>query len=384
MILNAILIASVIIYCAGLFWFLAGLKRDVPCLHDDKPMVSVVVAARNEARTIGRLLADLHRQTYPSDKMEIIIAEDRSDDNTADVVTSWIERDSRIRLVPVRSEEPGLSAKKNAMQTGIDASGGDIILTTDADCRVRPGWVASMVACFGPDVGMVIGFSQIMTGTGRLRLFEKIQALDFLALMTSARGSANQERAQAASGQNLAYRREAFHDAGGFRPIGHRISGDDVLLLQLLRRKTRWKVRFAAGEESFNQSPPEPDLRSYLNQRTRWASNGIYQFKLNKWFFLYVLNTYVINLLILVTVPWLVISGIFPAVTLFCYGLKGLCEWMLLSRGCDLFRRTDLLTAFPAWCLFQVPYVVFVGLAGTVGRFSWKGRKHGLIGRRSS
>ena len=380
MILHVVLLISTAIYCIGLLFFLTGLLRPEPDRYEGKPRVSVVVAARNAAQTIGNLLTDLTEQTYPYDKMEIIITDDHSSDDTAKTIRPFMDRDSRIQMVTVTSETPVLSAKKNAMHCGIRASRGEIILTTDADCRVKSTWVESMGSYFGPGIGMVIGFSQIMGKTDPLSLFEKIQGLDFLSLMTSAMGSANWGRAQAASGQNLAYRREVFDAVGGFASIGHRISGDDVLLLQLVRKNTKWKVCFASDMAAFNRSRPESGVRAYMNQRTRWASNGVYQFKLNKLFFMYILNTYITNLLLLLSIPFGTFSGVFPAIPLFCFGVKALCEWLLLSKGSMLFNRPDLLIAFPLWILFQVPYVVFVGLIGTVGRFTWKGRNHAVLG----
>ena len=52
-------------------------------------------------------------------------------------------------------------AKKRPMAVGIQEARGEIILTTDAACRVPPTWISGTVACFEPVVGAVVGFSQI-------------------------------------------------------------------------------------------------------------------------------------------------------------------------------------------------------------------------------
>ena len=102
-----------------------------------------------------------------------------------------------------------------------------------------------MVRHFLPDTGMVAGFSYIKTGNSGKRLLNGVQILDFISLISAAAGGMRMGRALSASGQNLSYRRKAFEEAGGFSRISHRISGDDVLLLQLIRKTGHWKIRFA-------------------------------------------------------------------------------------------------------------------------------------------
>jgi cellulose synthase/poly-beta-1,6-N-acetylglucosamine synthase-like glycosyltransferase len=153
-----------------------------------------------------------------------------------------------------------------------------------------------MVSYFTDDVGMVVGFSQMGLKREKRSVFEQLQAIDFLALLSAAQGSLNFNYPLAATGQNLAYRKVAFQQVGGFDEIGHRLSGDDVLLLQLIFRKTNWKICFAPDKRAFNSTLPEKTFTGFINQRKRWASNGSYQFKLNKGFLLIVVNTFLINL----------------------------------------------------------------------------------------
>jgi len=159
--------------------------------------------------------------------------------------------------------------------------------------------------------------------------------------------------------------------AGGFKSVGHRISGDDVLLLQLIQKRTKWKIRFAASEKSFNTSPPESTLRDMINQRTRWASNGIYQWTLNKRFFWVVLNTYLCNFLILIGIPMAILNGWWNHI-LAALALKVISEGLLFLKGSLIYKRQDLLPCFPIWFLFQIPYVIVVGFLGTLGIFTWK------------
>ncbi|NQU06384.1 MAG: glycosyltransferase, partial [Calditrichaeota bacterium] len=124
---------------------------------DATPQVSIIIAARNEADNIANTLKGLLEQDYPHDSMEIIIVDDRSEDDTAKVVAEFSENDNRIKLIKQSIVIKGTSPKKQALEKGIEASNGEIILTTDADCYHDQGWVRALVSAMTPEVGIVIG-----------------------------------------------------------------------------------------------------------------------------------------------------------------------------------------------------------------------------------
>lgn len=374
-VVHIVLLTLSVLYASGLLIFTIGIFLPDRRKSRETPFVSVIIAARNEESAIGSLLSDLADQTYPQERFEVIVADDRSTDHTAEIVRETASRNPNIHLLSIETVEDDLTPKKNAAQQAIRNSRGEIILTTDADCRVLPTWIEATAAFFTPETGMVVGFSQLGRLGDRQTLLGKFQAVDFLSLMSAAQGSLNLGLPLAASGQNLAYRRAAFDDAGGFTRIASRVSGDDVLLVQLVRKHTRWKIRFASSPDAFNTSRPESTLRDFLHQRMRWASNGAYMWRLNKPFFVYVLVTFLINLGLLVGLPIGFLSGN-PAIPMLCLGLKAAAEALIIGGGCRVYRRWDLLFWFPLWFVAQIPYVVGVGLLGTFGRFAWKGRIH--------
>lgn len=371
-----ILIVATSIYSIGLLCFFIGLFFPNRVRQDKRYSVSVVIAIRNEEENIGFLLSDLVNQTYPNDSFEVIVVNDHSEDGTVQVVEEFVQKASNIRLIHAIETEKGLTPKKNALYQGIKRSSGEIILTTDGDCRVLSTWVETMVSYFRPDVGMVVGFSELGRLGEKRPIFQQLQAADFLSLMAAAQGALNLGWPLAASGQNLAYRRSAFDEVGAFSRIGHRVSGDDVLLLQLIRKRTSWKIRFAASEQAYNVSRPEETLSDLLNQRKRWASNGSYQFILNKPFFLYVLATFFVNLSLLAAIPICCLTSAGFLIPLSCLILKFIVEGLIAVKGCHVYHRVDLLKIFPIWFVLQIPYVVLVGAIGSLGGFAWKQRSH--------
>ncbi len=361
------------LYLLALGWFATGLK---PCRRGDgaNPQVSIIVAARNEADHIGACLDDLAVQTYPAEACEVIVVDDGSTDSTARIVRRRAGSGNGVRLLSAGGGIGG--SKKDALSLGVAAARGEIILTTDADCRLPPTWVQGMVDCFSEGVGMVAGFSQIGTPGDVVNARTGWEGMDFLCLMGCAAGSVGRGRPMGASSQNLAYRKAAFHEVGGYEKVRHRTSGDDVLLLQLIRRTKRWEMVFATAPETFVVHPASGSWRDLLSQRLRWASNAPYQIYLDPLFFSYLASAFIMNSLLALS-PVMVLGGGLGVVWAGgCWGAKVCAEIILVYRSMQIFGRRDLLGCFPLWTLTQPYYVVVVGILGSLGRFSWKEKKY--------
>ena len=365
------------LYGLTIILFLIGLMFPEFGEVSEQPKVSVIIAARNEQENIGSILNDLIQQNYPQDRYEMIVANDHSTDDTAARVRKLAEQHHNIRLLDMGDIPRNFSPKKFAIQTAVKMARGEIILATDADCRVGRNWIATMASYFKPSVGFVIGFSQFGAKGEKQSLIENLQTFDFVTLMGVAAGTTNLGFPMAASGQNLGYRKRAFEEIDGYTRVAHRVSGDDVLLMQLVRKHTDYRIVYASDSASFAVSEPQPTLKSLINQRKRWASNGAYQLKLNPLFFLYLMQVLLFNAALLIGIPAALISGEYVQVMLLCLFLRVLFECAIALRSAFYFKRTDVLKYFPLWFVSQIPYIVGVGIAGTFGKFNWKERYHG-------
>lgn len=362
-----------LIYGAYGLLILRGLRppRQTPG-RSERPMVSVVVAARNEAACIGDLLEDLCHQSWPAEKLEIIVVDDGSTDATAATVEEFADRGAQ--LLRLTSCPPGWSPKKHALERAIELATGEIIATTDADCRVGSRWIEGLVAAYDDDTGLVAGFSRIdpeATGRSWVAAWE---GLDFLALLSAAAGTLNQGLPMSVTGQNLSYRRSAFYEVGGFTAVRHRPSGDDMLLMQLISGRTSWRCRFNLGPDSFVTTRACTRLRDLLSQRARWASNASARGFVPAAFLLYLV------------VAWLAAVGqvalllgsaaapaLLPATALLWSGKLLLDRWVI-GQGAARFEAPDLLRFFPLWALTVPFYTLLMGAIGPFGRFRWKGR----------
>ena len=153
------------------------------------PFVSVIIAARNEEDNIPSLIDDLINQEYPLGKFEIIIVNDRSSDSTQNILIEASENYSFIKNIKIDKKSKEMTPKKHAIDIGIKESKGEIILATDADCRVGSLWVASMTYSLINKNGIIIGYSEI--DDKKRNFFEKYQKIDFLAIFDWIHSSFN-------------------------------------------------------------------------------------------------------------------------------------------------------------------------------------------------
>ncbi len=365
-IINVIAIVSMLIYLYYLRLFYIGLKNRNVNFVNSKPLVSVVVAARNEENNIARLLTTLVNQTYSSDKYQIIIANDDSIDGTASIVEQFSQKWNKIKLVNVTGREKAISPKKNALSQAIEIAEGEIILSTDADCLVGKYWIESMAACFD-DNEMVIGFSRTkLTDWSKADFINKFEHFDFLAMLFAAAGAISSGKYFSCSGQNIAYKKEAFNKVGGFEKIKHLISGDDVNLMQLFR-KSGMKVSFAFTDHSYVYTQPIKNIGKFLSQRSRWTSNMKWQILLNPEFFVYLSSVFFITFLPIVILFdfWQLGVGILL--------LRVILELIFLKSGYEVFSENKKkLMFYPAWFIVQPLYIIAIAVMGGLNMFSWK------------
>ncbi|HEX8384753.1 MAG TPA: glycosyltransferase, partial [Rubricoccaceae bacterium] len=232
-----------------------------PAVPDARlPTVTVVVPARNEEASIGACVDSVLASDDPADRLAVIVVDDDSSDRTAEVVRSRMagalvgagggaaddaEGDGRLTLVRVPENRRRERAhKKAAIEKAVAQATGEVVLTTDADCTVPPGWARAMASAFdGPETAFVSGPVAYRLGA-RPSLFVRLQALDFFGLMACGAGGIGIGRPNLANGASVAYRRETFAALGGFSGVDHVTSGDDELLMQKVAYQTPLDVRF--------------------------------------------------------------------------------------------------------------------------------------------
>ncbi len=134
--MTTILFFSTALYFFINRWLLSGLRKLKSYEAWGTPRVSVLICARNEESNIIACLDSIFSQNYPENLFEVLIANDRSTDETLSVLNSYKEKHPRLTIISIKEVLPHISPKKNAMTKLISSAKGEIILTTDADCIV--------------------------------------------------------------------------------------------------------------------------------------------------------------------------------------------------------------------------------------------------------
>lgn len=362
--MSSFLIICIICYVSFIIFILSGLfKHSILSVssYDDLPSVTVVVAARNEEETISNLIQDLVNQEYPLDKLEVIIVDDRSTDSTKEILNDANDNYSCINIITIEEKPKTITPKKNALTKGIEQASGQIILLTDADCRVGKLWVSSMVYSTISQDCISIGFSEIAKENDSV--FERYQKMDFFSIIAANAGACGWGHYWSGTGQNLSFYKNDFISIGKFENVKQRISGDDMYLVQLISKLKRGYLHI--DPNSFVKTYAMVNIKEYLNQRIRWSSNSKNNFYDSPSFFAFLCIMLLYNSIILYSFifgkPWFIL-----------FTIKFIFEGLVIFLGSKLFNKKMDVAIYFLWAIIQPIYIPFIGLMGVRGRFSWK------------
>jgi cellulose synthase/poly-beta-1,6-N-acetylglucosamine synthase-like glycosyltransferase len=345
-------------------WKLKQVKITVALTHF--PMVTIVVPARNEAQNIGACLDSIFKQDYPN--YEVIVADDHSTDETAEIVQ---QTNARLLYMKDYPSNTMVAFKKRAIEAAISISSGEIIVTTDADCEVTPQWLTHLVGVMQQKEAVFVVAPVKMKHDGTyLSIF---QSLDFAILQGITAASVSAGFHTMANGANMGYLRTAFEEVKGFDGIDNIASGDDMLLFQKIKAMYPGKISAANSSESIVTTSTEPTLQKFIRQRIRWASKV--RFYEDKKMFGVLVLVYLLNVTMLVL---MFMSWMSDAHLLICFlflFLKTLVEWRFVKAVLQFFGMPELMRWFAVSQPLHIFYTVLSGSFGQFGGYQWKGRR---------
>jgi dolichol-phosphate mannosyltransferase len=216
--------------------------------------VSVVVPARDEAARIGPCLAGLAGDL---DVHEVIVVDDRSSDDTAAVA-----RAHGARVVAGSEPPAGWVGKPWALQQGLEAATGDVVVSLDADTRPRTGLCGALAQAL-EQADLVIASARFICETPGERLLHP----SMLASLVYRYGPADSDVPGRilANGQVTAMRRQQLLDAGGYAPAARHMTDDAALARALGRRG--WRIAFVDGTALV-------EVRMYESAAETWREWG--------------------------------------------------------------------------------------------------------------
>ncbi len=363
--LEIIFFVIVLVYAIETCIFYFGSRKMFPRINEEEyPSATVVVAARNEEENILRCLESLDKIIYPAEKLEIIIVDDNSTDNTGKIIDNFISGKSKFKKIKAKKEIGKLKGKTNALANAIEIAQGEIILTTDADCAVSPTWVSTTASYYTSDVAIVDGYTTQTADS----FFSGMQAIDFIYLQTVGAGTINLRMPISCIGNNMSYRKKAYLEVGGYEKIPFSVT-EDFQLLNAINDLKKYKIIFPINPDALVTSLSCKNLKELYRQKKRWSVGGL-GVPLSG--YLVLVFGFLANLFLLLT-PFF-----FSPVWLYLALIKIIFDFFLVYNSHKALLITDRLKYFIPFQIYYVLYVFFIPfmLIFLNHKVVWKGREY--------
>lgn len=332
---------------------------------NNKPAVSVIICARNEAKNLKEYLPYVLEQNYPD--FEVIVVNDCSYDNSDELLREFELKYPNLKVVNIEEHPRFKTAKKFAVTLGIKAAKNEILLFTDADCKPESNdWINQMASNYNnPQVEIVLGYSPYNKYRGILNSlirYETFQtALNYLSFAIGG-------MPYMGVGRNLSYKKSLFFRGKGFAAHMHIPSGDDDLFVNQNATKSNTVIEFNAC--TFTNSKPKTTWASYWKQKTRHiGASRIYKKE-------HRINLTLQALSALGFYFFLIFCLIFKidAIAVFViFLLRFICQLFVYYKPMEKLKNKDLLWWFIILDPFYYIYLIALSVAGIfIKKTTWK------------
>jgi len=316
--------------------------------------VSVIVCAKNEAVNLQISVPLLLKQNHPN--FELVLINDRSTDNTLDVIKEIGAKDTRVKIVAVEENEQFWGSKKYALTLGIKAATHKHLLFTDADCIPNSdNWISQMTQNFDDNKHVILGYGAYKKEKGFLNkliryetLLTALQYFSYAKLGVPYMGV----------GRNLAYTKEAFFSVNGFINHMNIRSGDDDLFINEVATKKNTAICFNA--DAFTTSNPKKTFKEWILQKRRHINTAAHYKKSHK--FLLGLF-YVSQILFWILAIILSALAVKPLIVFSLIGLRFLIFYLIIFFSAKKLQEKDLIffAFFFEISLILIQLRIFIG-----------------------
>ncbi len=249
-------------------------------LQKTSPKISILVAARNEENNILRCLKSLQNLDYPKEKLQILIGNDVSEDNTAQIVEDFISnynsenttQNTHFQLIEITENIANLKGKTNVLAQLAHHATGEYFFFTDADIAVPHTWINGMLNVIYSDkklsqnkeIGIITGFTLIEGDN----IFHHLQSLDWSLALGMVRAFGTFNLPVTSMGNNMAVSRKAYEACGGYEKIGFSLVEDFALFRAIIDKGFGFKNLISKQITAF--SMPILSFSQLMEQRKRW------------------------------------------------------------------------------------------------------------------
>lgn len=252
------------------YYRMAGTDVHIPM--ETYPFVSVMVPAHNESVVLKRTVEALLRFDYPKDRYEVIVINDNSSDNTAQVLAELQKKYADRFLIVVNTDPTvGGKGKSNALNIGYSVARGDVFAIYDADNTPEPPALRLLVENLMADDSLAAVIGKFRTRNRNASLLTR-----FVNIETLAHQCMNQAGRWfyfglcTIPGTNFVIHRHIIEKIGGWDP--NALSEDTEISFRIYRMG--YRIKLLPQAVTWEQEPFRLDI--WFKQRTRWAMGNIY------------------------------------------------------------------------------------------------------------
>lgn len=268
----SLLLVNVTLIIAGYLYYIRTENETIPEIQGEYPFVSIMVPAHNEAVVIGKTVESLLALDYPHDRYEIIVINDNSSDNSADLLAKIQGRYRNRNLIIINTDKvTGGKGKSNALNIGFARSKGELIAIYDADNTPEQMALKYLAAEIvnDPTLGAVIGkFRTRNRDASLLTRFINIETLSFQWMAQAGRWKLF--KLCTIPGTNYIMRRSIVESIGGWDVKA--LAEDTEISFQIYM--LGYRIKFQPKSVTWEQEPQT--VKVWFKQRTRWAKGNIY------------------------------------------------------------------------------------------------------------
>ena len=260
--LTLIIATGVQLFCY-LWYYLAVVLFKSPEASSEKPPVSVIICARNEAENLSNFLSAVLEQDYPD--YEVIVVNDCSEDDSDDILGKYISKYPHLKVTSINKDPKFTHSKKLAQLVGIKAAKNELLLFTAADCKPESNlWLATMASKFTSNTGFALGYGGYFQRKGLLNAYIRY---DCMTIAMQYLGMALRGLPYMGVGRNLAYKRSIFFENRGYGAYYHLASGDDDLFVNGNATADNTVVEFS--HNAHTRSVPAVKFKNFFKQKRR-------------------------------------------------------------------------------------------------------------------
>jgi len=313
--------------------------------------VSIIVACRNEQENLTDLLNDLKAQDYPENLFEVIIIDDNSTDRTFELASGFKDLKNLTVL-----KNPG-RGKKEAIRTGVGLSLSDLIITTDADCRMGREWLGTISSFYHKKSSdLIVCPVRLEKGKG---LISRCMELEYISLQGVTAGTILYGNSTMCNGANLAFRKEIYiENQSKLHP--EIASGDDIFLLHAIKKIPGARIDWLESMESVVTTVNNASAGKFLAQRKRWIKKAAAYDDM---------HTIMLGIVTFVTILLQVLSliaGFFDNTYFYIYlailAVKSIPDYLILRNTTKRYGKSDLIAYFIPSQIIYPFYVLITAL----------------------